>query len=87
MLRALPLFALLAPLAAFAADPEPPPPAEPTVIVKPVTSIDFDTVEVNAPIQKPTEVLVHPRTTGVFPPMIRIRTDFDPELAQSVESL
>ena len=63
--------------------PHSPAPA-PRVVHAPQTAIDFDDLEIEATLARPSGVYVLARRQASFNPMIRLRTDFEAELAQSV---
>ncbi len=60
---------------------------EPKVIYKQKTEIDFDGVEVDGTLVKPQGSLLLERKHAKFNPMIKLRTDFDDEMDQSVKEI
>ena len=69
--------------AAFANDSE----EEPKVVYKERTEIDFEGVEVQGELVKPQGSLLLERKHAKFNPMIKLRTDFDDEMDQSVKEI
>ena len=69
--------------AAFANDGE----KEPKVIYKEKTEIDFEGVEVQGELVKPQGSLLLERKHAKFNPMIKLRTDFDDEIDNSVDEI
>ena len=66
-----------------AADPEP----ERRVIYRQKTEIDFEALEIEAQLIKPTGALLLERKSAHFNPLIKLRTDFDVEMNQSVNEI
>ena len=60
---------------------------EQTVKYKARTEIDFEGVEVEGQITKPDGALIRERETARFNPLIKLRTDFSPEMTQSVNEI
>ena len=60
---------------------------EPRVIYKEKTEIDFEGVEVQGELVKPQGSLLLERKHAKFNPMIKLRTDFDDEMEQSVNEV
>tara|TARA_A100001015_G_scaffold255612_1_gene297168 strand:- start:679 stop:930 length:252 start_codon:yes stop_codon:yes gene_type:complete len=60
---------------------------EPQVIYKQKTEIDFEGVEIEGELVKPQGSLVLERQRGKFNPLIKLRTDFDDEMDQSVKEV
>ena len=60
---------------------------EPKVIYKQKTEIDFEGVEVDGTLVKPQGSLILDRKHAKFNPMIKLRTDFDDEMEQSVKEV
>ena len=60
---------------------------EPKVIYKQKTEIDFEGVEVDGTLVKPQGSLLLERKHAKFNPMIKLRTDFDDEIEQSVKEI
>ncbi|HAI38206.1 MAG TPA: hypothetical protein DCM40_08835 [Maribacter sp.] len=60
---------------------------EPKVIYKQKTEIDFEGVEVDGTLVKPQGSLILDRKHAKFNPMIKLRTDFDDEIEQSVKEV
>ena len=57
------------------------------VIVAPVTEIDFTELEVNVPVNRPDLKLIEVRGDATFAPMIRLRLNFDTEMARSLNEI
>ncbi len=51
------------------------------------TEIDFDALELTGQMVKPQGSLIIERSNVRFNPLIELRTDFDPEMARSVNSI
>jgi hypothetical protein len=60
---------------------------EQTVVYKSRTEIDFEGVEVAGELVKPQGALLLDRKRGAFNPLIKLRTDFDVEMSQSVNEV
>lgn len=60
---------------------------EPKVVYKQRTEIDFEGVEVQGELVKPQGSLLLERKHAKFNPMIKLRTDFDDEMEQSVKEI
>ena len=60
---------------------------KPKVIYKQKTEIDFEGVEVDGALVKPQGSLLLERKHAKFNPMIKLRTDFDDEMEQSVNEV
>jgi len=60
---------------------------EPKVIYKERTEIDFEGVEIAGELVKPQGSLVLDRKRAKFNPMIKLRTDFDDEIDQSIDEV
>jgi len=75
--------ALLAlPSLAFGQDDE-----ERTVKYKERTEIDFEGLDVSGELVKPQGALLLDRKRASFNPLIRLRTDFNQEMAESVDEI
>lgn len=48
------------------------------------TEVDFDGIEISGELIKPQGALIVERSNVKFNPLISLRTDFDPEMADSV---
>ncbi|MEC8423028.1 MAG: hypothetical protein VX000_04575 [Myxococcota bacterium] len=57
------------------------------VIYKQKTEIDFEGLEVAGELVKPQGALLLDRKRANFNPLIRLRTDFNEEMAQSVDEI
>ena len=68
---------------AFANDGE----KEPKVVYKERTEIDFESVEVSGELVRPQGSLVLERKRAQFNSMIKLRTDFDDLIEDSVEEI
>ena len=51
------------------------------------TEIDFEGLDITGEMIKPTGALVQSRQSAKFNPRIQIRTDFNPEMSQSVNNI
>jgi len=60
---------------------------EPRVIYKEKTEIDFEGVEVQGELVKPQGSLLSERKRAKFNPMIKLRTDFDDFMDESVDEV
>ena len=60
---------------------------EPKIVYKQKTEIDFEGVEVDGTLVKPQGSLLLERKHAKFNPMIKLRTDFDDEMEQSVKEI
>ena len=63
------------------------PEAEPKVIYKQKTEIDFEGVEIEGELVKPQGALLLNRRAARFNPMVWVRTDFDDEMDKTVEEV
>ena len=70
------------PVVAFAQDDE-----ERTVKYKERTEIDFEGLDVSGELVKPQGALLLDRKRASFNPLIRLRTDFNQEMAESVDQI
>jgi hypothetical protein len=57
------------------------------VTYKERTEIDFEGVEVAGELVKPQGALLLERKRASFNPLIKLRTDFNPEMSQSVNNV
>jgi len=73
------------PSLALAQDDEAPVPEERTVIYAERTELEFEGLDVDGALIRPHGVSVSVRRVGEFNPMIRLRTDFNPEIAESLD--
>ena len=60
---------------------------EPKVVYKQKTEIDFDGVEVQGELVKPQGSLLLERKHAKFNPMIKLRTDFDDLMEDSIQEI
>lgn len=51
------------------------------------TEIDFEGLEVEGELVKPQGALLRERSAAAFNPLIKLRTDFTPEMKQSVNEI
>tara|TARA_Y100000034_G_C6708261_1_gene312725 strand:- start:42 stop:272 length:231 start_codon:yes stop_codon:yes gene_type:complete len=51
------------------------------------TEIDFEGLDVTGELVKPQGALLMDRPTAKFNPLIRLRTDFNPEMSSSVTEI
>ena len=83
MTLVLSLVSLLAP--AFAAEPDDPTAAASNVRYQAVTDLTFDDIEIEGKLERPENRLVLERRSATFNPLVRLRTDFDAEMAESLD--
>ena len=60
---------------------------QPQVVYKKETEIDFEGVEVEGQMIKPHGSVITDRKVAAFNPLIQLRTDFQPEMRQSVNDV
>jgi hypothetical protein len=60
---------------------------EKKVVYKQKTEIDFEGLDVNAALVKPAGSLVIERKQASFNPLIKLRTNFNQEIEQSVQDI
>ena len=60
---------------------------EPKVIYRQQTEIDFEGIEVEGELVKPQGAFMQEKRSASFNPMIRLRTDFNPEMSISVNNI
>ena len=77
------ILCILFPSSALADDKE----AEPKVIYKERTEIDFEGVEIQGELVRPQGALLLERKRAQFNSMIKLRTDFDDEMDKSVDEV
>ena len=58
-----------------------------SVQYKEKTEIDFEGLEVEGELVKPQGALLRERSAAAFNPLIKLRTDFTPEMKQSVNEI
>jgi hypothetical protein len=68
---------------AFAQDDD----ADRRVIYKSKTEIDFEDVSVDGELKKPHGAYLLDKRQATFNPLIKLRTDFNPEMYQSVHEI
>jgi len=51
------------------------------------TEIDFEGVDVTGALVKPQGSLIIDRETATFNPLIKLRTDFNPEMTMSINDI
>lgn len=56
---------------------------EPKVIYKKETEIDFEGLEIEGELLKPSGAIISERKPAPFNPLIQLRTDFNVEMRQS----
>ena len=59
----------------------------PRVVYRESTEIDFEDVSVDGELQRPNGAYVVDRRETSFNPLIRLRTDFNPEMYASVDEV
>ena len=57
------------------------------VTYKKKTEIDFEGVDVSGELVKPQGALLLDRKRASFNPLIKLRTDFNPEMSQSISEI
>jgi hypothetical protein len=57
------------------------------VVYKQKTEIDFEDLEVEAVLQKPQSALILERKKASFNPLVKLRTDWNDEIAQSTKEV
>ena len=57
------------------------------VVYKQKTEIDFEGLDVEGQLVKPQGALLLDRKRAAFNPLIRLRTDFNPEMSLSVHEI
>jgi len=61
--------------------------SEAKVVYKNKTEIDFEELEIEGVLQKPQSQLVLERKKANFNPLIKLRTDWNPEIDRSVDEV
>ena len=61
--------------------------SEPTIQYKAKTEIDFEGLEVAGELIKPSGSSINVRRSAPFNPLIKLRTDFNEEMNQSVNEI
>ena len=67
---------------AFADDTE-----EPKIVYKQKTEIDFEGVEIEGQLLKPHGSIIQERRSAAFNPLIKLRTDFNDKMINSVQEI
>ena len=75
------MFLLLITSLAFAQD------EDRSVVYRKKTEIDFEGVDVSGELVKPQGALLLDRKRASFNPLIKLRTDFNPEVSSSVSEI
>ena len=57
------------------------------VIYKSTTEIDFEDLEIEGVLQRPQSALVLERKKAAFNPLVKLRTDWNNEIDESVDSI
>ena len=60
---------------------------KPKIVYKQQTVIDFEGVDVEGSLVKPLGSLLQEKRSANFNPMIRLRTDFNPEMSTSINDI
>ena len=60
---------------------------QPQVVYKQRTEIDFEGFEIEGELLKPHGTVIRDRKGAAFNPLIKLRTDFQPEMSQSVNEI
>lgn len=63
----------------YAADDE-----ESKVVYKQKTEIDFEDLEIEGVLERPSSSLIQDRKSAKFNPLIKLRENWDPEIDQSI---
>ena len=58
-----------------------------SVVYRKKTEIDFEVVDVSGELVKPQGALLLDRKRASFNPLIKLRTDFNPEMSNSVSEI
>jgi RNA polymerase sigma-70 factor (ECF subfamily) len=66
---------------------EEPAPEKPAIVYQTKTVVEFSDLAISAEIQRPEHSFILSRTRTKFPVLVRIRSDFQPELLRSVDAL
>ena len=61
--------------------------AEPQIVYKSKTEIDFEGLEIDGDVIKPDGALIRERAGAKFNPLIGLRTDFSHEMRASVNEI
>ena len=77
------IFALLFPFTAHAQDKE----EDRKIIYKERTEIDFESVDVTGELIKPAGALIINRKKATFPPLIKLREDWNDELKRTIDKV
>ena len=77
------ILALLLPFTAHAQDKE----EDRKVIYKERTEIDFESVDVTGALIKPAGALIISRKKATFPPLIKLREDWNDELKRTIDQV
>ncbi len=59
----------------------------PNIVIPDITEVDFEAVDVNATLQRPSMVVVQERAGARFTPLVRLRGHFGPEMRASLSTL
>jgi len=57
------------------------------VVYRSTTEIDFEELEIEGTLQKPQSALVLERKKAAFNPLVKLRTDWNEEIDESVNSI
>ena len=60
---------------------------EPTVVYKEKTEIDFEAVDIEGQLKKPTGALISERKDIIFNPLVQIRTEWNFEMVESINEI
>jgi hypothetical protein len=77
------ILALLFPAMAYAQDEE----KDRKIIYKERTEIDFEDVDVTGELIKPAGALIINRKKATFPPLIKLREDWNDELKRTIDKV
>jgi hypothetical protein len=57
------------------------------VVYKQQTEIDFDDLEIEGVLERPSSQLLQERKGAKFNPLIKLRENWDPEMEQSIDEI
>ena len=59
----------------------------PKIVYKSETTIDFEALDIEGQLVKPLGDIITERQKAAFNPLIKLRTDFNPEMSNSVNQV
>jgi hypothetical protein len=60
---------------------------EKSVVYKQKTEIDFEDLEIEGSLERPSSQLLQERKGAKFNPLIKLRENWDPEMEQSIDEI